>query len=412
MKYLLTSIGLLAVVVGMTACEKLTPKAPEANEALAAPIDGLTPNQMALHIMGDEDFAHIFSVAEGLGPVFVQASCENCHAGDGKGNPFNNLTRFGKYVTNNGNQVWSPMLNEGGPQLQHRSITPYSPEEIPSDAASSQFLAPNVTGLGYLAAVTDTDILAMADPNDSDNDGISGVVNLIPRPEWLIIDNRYHQDQGGDRFIGRFGRKAATINLTHQTVGAYKQDMGITSDFDPVDPVNYAESQFGGDGVADPEIGAGTVEKVVFYLQTLQAPQRRDANTDQVLAGETIFKQIGCNKCHVETLHTGLSEIAALNQVSFHPYTDMLLHDMGAELDDYYTEGIVATNEWRTMALWGLGLQEDSQGGQQFLMHDGRAKTFSEAIDYHGGEGAASRTAYNQLSEEEKINLQAFLNSL
>ncbi|MFT6814423.1 MAG: CxxC motif-containing protein (DUF1111 family) [Sphingobacteriales bacterium] len=401
----------LAFIVATTliSCEKILPTAPESNEVLAEPIADLSPSQLALHIKGDEEFARIFSEAEGLGPVFVQNSCESCHVGDGKGNPFNNLTRFGRYDTAN---MWDPLLAIGGPQIQHRAISNYKGEELPPNVQSSQFIAPNVTGLGYLGAVLDADILAMSDPFDSDNDGISGVVQLVDKPDFLNPDPRYHTPQAGGKYIGRFGRKSSAIDLVQQTVGAYKQDMGITSDFDTQDPVNFQDSRFADDNVPDPEIPAATLNKVVFYLQTLEAPRRRNENVPSVIAGEAVFLKIGCESCHKSTLKTGQSEIAALDQVEFHPYTDMLLHDMGADLDDKYTEGVVETFEWRTMPLWGYGLQAESQGSQIYLLHDGRAKTLAEAINFHGGEAAASRDNYKALTPTEKQQLEVFLNSL
>ena len=150
----------------------------------------------------------------------------------------------------------------------------------------------------------------------------------------------------------------------------------------------------------------------MFYLQTLEAPRRRNEGDMDVIKGEIIFDQIGCESCHKSKLTTGISEIEALDEVDFYPYTDMLMHDMGAELDDYYTEGTVQTYEWRTMPLWGLGLQTQSQGGLMFLLHDGRANSYEEAIYYHGGEAAVSRDNYNLLSQEDKDRLEKFLNSL
>jgi len=404
------SIWILALTTCViVSCSKLLPQEPEANTVLAEPIADLTGSQMKKHILGDEDFAHIFSAADGLGPIFVQSSCENCHIADGKGNPMNNLTRFGKYNTDS---TWNSLTEIGGPQLQHRSIQGYDPEKLPAGVQHSQFLAPNVTGLGYLAAVPDQTIMDLADPTDADGDGISGVYNEIEAPEWLTPDPRYHQALPNGKFIGRFGRKAAAIDLLMQTVGAYKQDMGVTSDFDTEDPINYATSQFGGDETVDPEVSATTVRNVVFYLQTLKQPDRRNLDNPNVVEGENIFKAIGCENCHRAELTTGPSEIISLNQVSFSAYTDMLLHDMGPELDDNYTEGIVKTSEWRTMPLWGLGLQEDSQGGAMFLLHDGRATSFESAIEFHGGEAAKSRENFRNLTATDKAKLIDFLSSL
>ena len=125
-----------------------------------------------------------------------------------------------------------------------------------------------------------------------------------------------------------------------------------------------------------------------------------------------MFSQIQCASCHVPTLQTGYSSIEVLSNKEFHPYTDLLLHDMGPGLDDSYTEGFAETYEWRTPPLWGLGLSRDAQGGGYFLMHDGRATSIEEAILLHGGEAEQSKNNYNQLQETEKQQLLAFLESL
>lgn len=398
-----------ALIIGIFACAKITPMAPKSEEVLAEPIGSLTSAQLSLHLKGDAEFAKIFGTEDGLGPIFVQNACESCHVGDGKGNPAHALIRFGRYDSTN---IWDGLFHMGGPQLQHRSIANFEPESLPEGVKSSKFIAPNVTGLGYLAAVEDKTILALADPNDSDGDGISGVVNYITAPEWLHPDVRYHEKQSNGKYIGRFGRKAAAIDLVMQTVGAYKQDMGITSDFDPVDPVNPFSSIFAQDHVADPEVSAATINQVVFYLQSLEKPRRRNESDADVMLGENLFESIGCVACHLPELTTGSSEVAALNNVKFAAYTDMLLHDMGSDLDDQYTEGVVETYEWRTMPLWGAGLQADSQGGIMYLLHDGRATSFDGAIQYHGGEAAKSKSNYNELSETEKQQLVKFLMSL
>ena len=404
-------IGILGIVIlGVHACKKLLPGLPDSNAVLAEPMASLTETQLALHLEGDEAFAHLFSTAEGLGPIFVQASCESCHAGDGMGSPENALTRFGRYDGG----TWDPMLDQGGPQLQHRAIAGYEAEQIPVGASSTEFIAPNVTGMGFLEAVEDTTLLALADPLDADGDGISGILNYVDPPDFFI-PNALHIPKGG-RYIGRFGRKAQTIDLLQQTVGAYREDMGITSDFLMEDPVNYAVSPLATDKVADPEVPASVVNAVVFYLQTLEAPRRRDENDPDVIAGSQLFKTIGCNSCHVESMTTGASPIEALNKKVFHAYTDLLLHDMGPELDDGFADTspgtTVLSSEWRTTPLWGIGLQHESQGGVLYLLHDGRALSIAAAIQQHGGEGAASRSAYNSLSSAQKSKIEKFLLSL
>jgi CxxC motif-containing protein (DUF1111 family) len=212
--------------------------------------------------------------------------------------------------------------------------------------------------------------------------------------------------------IGRFGKKALTVNLLHQTVGAYHQDMGITTDLILEDLFNAAAGNRASDGVPDPEASSSTVADVVFYLKTLRAPPRREADHPDVLAGETLFRDVGCARCHVPTLRTGRSEIGVLDRVDFHPYTDLLLHDMGPGLDDGYTEGRASTSEWRTPPLWGLGIQERFQGGTAFYLHDGRAHTLEQAIELHGGEGAAARDAFLTLGAEARARLIRFLRSL
>ena len=154
------------------------------------------------------------------------------------------------------------------------------------------------------------------------------------------------------------------------------------------------------------------ITDVVFYLRTLKPPPRRDADDSEVAAGEAAFAQIGCARCHLPSLTTGASSIVPLNRVTFHPYTDLLLHDMGPELDDNYTEGQALTSEWRTAPLWGLGLAERSQGGDAFYLHDGRARSLVGAINLHGGEAAASRAAFQALPAATQSLVIRFLRSL
>ena len=327
----------------------------------------------------------------------MATSCGTCHAGDGKGHPFTALTRFGQR-DETGNQF----LHLGGPQLQHRALPGFSPEQLPAGAPFSKFLPPANTGLGLLEIVPDATLLALADPDDADGDGISGKPNWIalpnylsPRPDAISQDGKY---------IGRFGKKAAVYDLLQQTVNAYNQDIGITSTFEPFDA-------YSGE-IMDPEVSNQTIHDVVFYLRTLKAPIPREVDRTEVSAGKMLFEQIGCAKCHVPALNSGPSTIAPLAYREFYPYTDLLLHDMGPGLDDGYTEGSAKTSEWRTPALWGLGLSKNSQGGQYFLLHDGRAHSIEAAILLHGGEGSQSREAYGQLTTDEKNKLITFLESL
>lgn len=397
-KYSIVIAGLVAIIAIAQACSKLAPGAPPDDELLDGPVGGLSYEQNRRFLAGDIAFNdEVFTTANGLGSVFVATSCGSCHAGDGKGHPFTTLTRFGQ-KDSSGNQF----LHLGGPQLQNRALPGYVPEQIPAGATFSKFTPPANTGLGFLELVPDADILAMADPADANGDGISGLPNWIAPPSFISVNANAISQNG--RYIHRFGKKAAAYNLLHQTVNAYNQDIGITSSFEAKDVYTGVD--------IDPEVPDQTIHNVVFYLQTLKAPIQRNQNDAEVIQGRNLFVQAGCESCHKQTLQTGFSAITQLSYKTFHPYTDLLLHDMGVGLDDRYTEGNAKTSEWRTPPLWGLGLSPNSQGGQYFLLHDGRAKSIEAAIQLHGGEGEASKNRFNQLAAEERNALVKFLKSL
>jgi CxxC motif-containing protein (DUF1111 family) len=389
---------LIAIVLAALACEKMLPKAPADDAILDGPIEGLTGEQHQLFIRGDVAFNDdVFTTANGLGPLFVSTSCGSCHAGDGKGHPFTTLTRFGQ-TDSTGNHF----LHMGGPQLQNRAIPAFMPEQIPVGAAFSKFTPPANTGLGFLDAVSDNTILSMADDRDADGDGISGRVNWITLP--VYITQRPGTVEINHRYIGRFGKKAAVYDLMQQTANAYNQDMGVVSTYEPYDSYTHQE--------IDPEVTNQKVLDLVFYLRTLKAPVQRSQNDADVISGKQLFINIGCAKCHTPELKTGSYPIAALANKTFNPYTDLLLHDMGSGLNDGYTEGSALPEEWRTPPLWGLGLSKNSQGGQYFLLHDGRATSIEAAISQHGGEGQGSNTRFQQLSATDKSLLIKFLESL
>jgi len=392
-----TLLSIISIIILVISCKKTMPPTPEENELLDGPIDGLSTEQQAQFLKGDEAFGDVFTVSEGLGPIFVANQCVSCHAGDGKGTPFVKFTRFGQPDTL-GNQF----LAFGGPQLQHKAIPGYQPEQLPIGATTTDLIAPAVSGLGFLDAVSDADLIALSDPDDIDGDGISG------RPHWnnipYYVSLRPNSVSQGGRYISRFGKKGAAYDLLHQTSGAYNQDMGITSLFEPIDVYSGLE--------IDPEVSTQIIHDVVFYLKTLKAPIPRNQENTDVMEGKQLFSQIQCASCHTPTLQTGFSQIDVLSNKEFYPYTDMLLHDMGQGLDDGYTEGFALTSEWRTPPLWGLGLSRDAQGGTYFLLHDGRAMSIEEAILQHGGEAQQSKTNYIQLSSAEKEQIIKFLESL
>ncbi len=396
-KYKIIS-AIIFLILLVQACSKLEPPAPAADQVLDGPLDGLSYAESARHGSGDAAFNdEIFTAASGLGPIFVATSCGSCHSGDGKGHPFSTLTRFGQ-VDSSGNHF----LEQGGPQLQDRALPGYIPEQIPAGASFAKFTPPINTGLGFLELVPDSDILAMADPTDANGDGISGVPNWNNIPGFVILKPNAITVNG--KYICRFGKKASVYDLLQQTANAYNQDIGIASGFEQNDVYSHLN--------IDPEVSATTINDVVFYLQTLKAPIQRNQNDADIIEGRQLFININCSGCHKPELKTGYSPVEALSYKTFSPFTDLLLHDMGPGLDDGYTEGTAKTSEWRTAPLWGLGLSPKSQGGQYFLLHDGRATSIEEAIRMHGGEADNAKNGFNMLNETEQQKLIRFLKSL
>ena len=389
---------LLFVIPLIWACKKTLPQAPADNELLDGMVAGLNSAEKLKFIRGDEAFNNeIFTAETGLGPVFIASSCAGCHAGDGKGHPFFALTRFGQSDTF-GN-VW---IGRGGPQLQHRAIPGFKAEVLPEGVPFTRLVAPAASGLGFLELIPDTTLLRLQDPFDINGDGISGRVHWVALP-WYAKPMTGAVSANG-KYIGRFGKKAGVYNLLQQTAGAYNQDMGVISVYEPIDP--YTELEM------DPEVSNARIEDVVFYLQTLKAPLPRNTQNADFIEGKKVFMQTGCGNCHIPQLKTGSGNIAALSNKTIEPYTDLLLHDMGDALNDGYTEGTALPQEWRTPALWGLGLSKNAQGGSYHLMHDGRAASIEEAILLHGGEAMSSRNMFHQLSTEKKNQLLYFLEQL
>ena len=393
--YLLGSLFILPLLFS---CEVFGPQEPEDYNLLDGPVEDLTMAETKRFIQGDKAFNdQIFTVETGLGPIFNGTSCVSCHAGDGKGHPFMKFTRFGQILPG-----INEYLHQGGPQLQHRAIPGYEPETLPPGAPNTELIAPIVTGLGFLDAVSDQDLIDMSDPDDLDGDGISGRVHWNTRPDY--VKDRPGTITMNGMYISRFGKKGRIYDLLHQTADAYNQDIGITSYFEPYDT-------YSGDKLAS-EIDRQTISDVVFYLKTLKAPIPRNQDDPDIMAGKELFQNVQCVACHKPTLKTGYSPIESISFKEFHPYTDMLLHDMGPALDDGFTEGYAESAEWKTPPLWGIGLAKDSQGGQYYLLHDGRARNIEESILYHGGEAENSKNLYQGLTQTEKEQILKFIESL
>lgn len=230
---------------------------------------------------------------------------------------------------------------------------------------------PSLIGLGLLEAVPEDEILAWADPEDRDGNGISG------RP------NRLRDGKTGASVVGRFGWKAAQPTIRVQTATAFAEDLGVT--------------------LAAGELTEHQLDRVVFYLKALAVPARRGWTEPEVIQGKHLFGEVGCASCHRPGIEIPGDTIR--------PYTDLLLHDMGADLADGVEEGKATGREWRTAPLWGLGLLE-TVSGPVGLLHDGRARTVEEAILWHGGEAAAARDGFRSLSGADRRALLAFLQSL
>ncbi len=365
----------------------------------------LTDEQTVLFSAGNDQFFANRTAATGLGPYFVATGCGSCHSSDNRGHPFTILTRFGQ-TDSTGNKF----LAESGPQLGAFCLPGYTPEQISAGATSAKLIAPITAGVGFLEAVPDSEILALAAANLNNPDGVRGHPNYDSIPAYAgILNGSFPRSDG--KYICRFGRKGAAYSLLQQVALAYNHDMGITSTYLPYNPYNYLD-QTGPSPPWPPEVDNATLQSVVFYVTCLATPIQRNSTDSAVTYGGRVFNQIGCAVCHQPTLPTGYSPIDALSYQMFNPYTDLLLHDMGPGLDDGYTEGTAGTSEWRTAPLWGLGLAPNVQGGYTYLLHDGRAHSIEQAIGMHGGEAAASEGRFANLPASDKAALITFLKSL
>ena len=388
----------LAAVVG---CGDLATEAAPDGDAFDTALPGLTADELAAFVRGDAEFERRFAPSTGLGPIFNNVSCASCHSADGRGRLANSLQRIGTSEND--------MLRAvGGPQIQDKAIPGAEAERVPEGVAVSLRLPPPVFGAGLIDAIPESAILAHADPDDRDGDGISG------RPNWVRAAD-YAPDAptnaAGQR-VGRFGRKAQTATLLEQTVEAYHQDMGITSDFRPRENHNPLSSvpADAADRVVDPEVPPATVLAVVHYLRTL-APPYVGGDTEQRREGKALFASVGCARCHVSVLTTGPSSVAALSNRPVELYSDLLLHDMGDALADNRPDGGASGHEWRTTPLWGLRLMRQFLDGHAFLLHDGRARTVDDAILLHGGEAKSSRDAFASLTPAQRRALVDFVES-
>ncbi len=415
------------------------------SHAFSIPAPNLSTAALEKHLDGDVEFEAVFVTAPavvnpGLGPIYNNVSCINCHSRDGRGRPpgadeglVSLLFRLSLPKEDGSGVGMPPTPVPGfGRQLNNRAIVNAAPEgkvkiayteqtlttadgtrvhlrypnytftdtyqPLPENIEVSPRVAPAVFGLGLLEAIPEEVILAYADETDVDGDGISGKPNYV----WDVVNQRYS--------LGRFGWKANQPTLLQQVAAAYHDDMGITTSLFSIE--NSAGQSQLAEHSTIPEVSDEILDVVTFYVQTLAVPARRNVDDPQVKHGEQLFAKAQCVSCHVPTLRTGiLAGVPSVSNQTIHPYTDMLLHDMGPELADNRPDFHASGSEWRTPPLWGIGLVRRVNGHTNFL-HDGRARDLMEAILWHGGEAEKSRQIVEQMSKVERDALIAFLESL
>ncbi len=384
---------------------------------------------------------------DGLGPMFNATSCSGCHALDGRGRPpFPGEPTLGSMLVRlsvpgqdaHGGIVPEPTYGE---QLSNHGIRGVAPEgevlityteepgrypdgtaytlrrptysfqnlaygPLAAGVLTSPRVAPQMPGLGLLEAVPEATLVALADPADLNGDGISGRPNYV----WDVEHQR--------RSIGRFGWKANQPTLRQQTAGAFVGDMGITSSLFSVENCTSPQHDCtnapnGNTSATEPyELSAVSLERVAYYSGTLAVPGRRNWQDAPVVRGKQLFVSMNCSGCHRPKLQTGSSDIdPVLSNQAIRPYTDLLLHDMGAGLADGRPDFEATGTEWRTPPLWGVGLFQ-AVNRHTFYLHDGRARSLEEAVLWHGGEAQRSRDAFTQLPAADRAAVIQFLRSL
>ncbi|MEM8576695.1 MAG: di-heme oxidoredictase family protein [Pseudomonadota bacterium] len=392
--------------------------------------------------------------SDGLGPLFNARSCQRCHLKDGRGHPpegpddgaTSMVMRIAvpggtgpdiaEWLSTTVDPSYGAQLQDGsiaGVHAEGNLSVRYTETEIAlsggevaslrspvydvtdlaygplhPDARLSPRVAPQMIGLGLLDAIPAENILALADPDDADGNGISGRAQIVMSGEY------------GVPMLGRFGLKAGQPSVWEQSAAAFFGDIGISSPLHPDGAGECTAAQAacraapnGNTAVHDDaEIGTEGLRLVSFYSSNLAVPARRDVDDPDVLHGKRVFYETGCTSCHTPKFVTHRLEDQP--EQSFQliwPYTDMLLHDMGPGLADGLPEGRATGREWRTPPLWGIGLTEQVSGHTYFL-HDGRARSLLEAVLWHGGEAEAQKQRVVDMPPADRAALIRFLESL
>jgi CxxC motif-containing protein (DUF1111 family) len=361
-----------------------------------------------------------------LGPNYINHSCIACHTNNGKGmlpsslnqKMSNSVTKIGRDALGNYHETLGGVLQleslNGTPE-GIVSISNWIEEEHAYDVNSvdspkynlrhpqynvpegidyfSVRLAPHIWGTGLLEAIDEETILNLQDPQDLNNDGISGRANFVT-------------DSQGNYRLGRFGYKASKYSLKQHIASALNTDMGVTTSIFPSIDNGPIEDSV-------PEISDKELDQLYRYIALLGLTPQRNYEDSNVIEGEQLFNSINCSACHISHITTSeFHPLTELRSQKIRPFTDLLLHDMGEGLADNIGEENASGSEWRTTPLWGIGLTEEVGEGTQTYLHDGRARSLEEAILWHGGEAEQSKESFRTLSESDREKLLDFLRSL
>ncbi len=374
-------------------------------------LPGLTTDELRRFDEGRTAFATVEGVADGLGPVFNGTSCGGCHAVGAVGGGSETLeTRFG--TTTRG--VFDPLAALGGSLIQSQGIgvqgaCNFVGETVPAGAIQAQRRTTPLFGLGLVDAVPDATFVALARAQSSHSPRIAGRPSMVTD----IV--------GGATVVGKFGWKAQVPSLFQFAGDAYLNEMGITTPLFPDENCPQGDCAL---LACDPVPGIDDdnlddVQAFADFMSFLAPPSSattafasrrtfrrrlRTAGPDDTSGGNRLFASIGCAGCHVRTLTSGTSPVAALSGKTFHPYSDFLLHDMGS-LGDGITQGDATGREMRTAPLWGLRFFTT-------FLHDGSARTIEDAIVAHDGQARAARDRFLTLGATDRARLVAFLRML
>lgn len=357
---------------------------------------------------------------DGLGPLLHATSCVACHPATGRPPSFTDAGEVDVGILfrlvgadGRGDPIYGGQLqpsaiagvpgeatitftqaNIAAPPEFHFELEPTYGPLAPGTRALPR-LSPHLAGMGLLEAVSDEALLALADENDTNGDGISGRVARLPN----------------DAGIGRFGWKAVQSTLASQSGAAFAGDMGISSPGHPEDCTPAQTACLAAPNGGTPETTQADLDAVGFFMRYLGVPAARRDDTDpRMQRGHALFEYVGCAACHLPTLRTSPTAPSGVRDVTFHAYTDLLLHDLGPALADPLGEGVAQPPEWRTPPLWGLGLVGKDPAAR--FLHDGRAATLRDAILWHGGEATAARVRFERLRDDDAQTLLDYVRSL